>query len=41
LKKTENATFGFFTVKIKEFNGIYLIAILSESVARRLKLVSK
>jgi hypothetical protein len=41
LKKTENATFGFFTVKIKEFKGIYLIAILSESVARRLKLVSK
>jgi hypothetical protein len=38
LKKTENATFGFFTVKIKEFKGIYLMAILNDIVNRRLRL---
>jgi hypothetical protein len=39
LSKTENATFGFFTVKIKEFKGIYLMAILNDIVNRRLRLV--
>ena len=39
LGKTENATFGFFTVKIKEFKGIYLMAILNVIVAGRLRLV--
>jgi hypothetical protein len=39
LNKTENATFGFFTVKIKEFKGIYLMAILNNIVAGRLRLV--
>jgi hypothetical protein len=38
LNKTENATFGFFTIKIKEFKGIYLIAILNDIMARRLRL---
>ena len=28
LNKTENATFGFFILKIKESNSIYLMAIL-------------
>jgi hypothetical protein len=37
LGKTENATFGFFTVKIKEFKGIYLMAILSNILNRSLK----
>jgi hypothetical protein len=32
LNKTENATFGFFTVKIKESNSIYLMAILNDIV---------
>jgi hypothetical protein len=41
LGKTENATFGFFTVKMKEIKGIYLMAILNSIVYRRLKLVSK
>jgi hypothetical protein len=39
LNKTESATFGFFTVKIKEFKGIFLMAILNNIVAGRLKLV--
>ena len=39
LNKTGNATFGFFTVKIKEFKGIYLMAILNNIVAGRLRLV--
>ena len=39
LNKTKNATFGFFTVKIKEFKGIYLMAILNDIVNRRLRLV--
>jgi hypothetical protein len=38
LNKAENATFGFFTVKIKEFKGIYLMAILNNIVNRRLRL---
>jgi hypothetical protein len=39
LNKTKSATFGFFTVKIKEFKGIYLMAILNNIVNRRLRLV--
>jgi hypothetical protein len=39
LNKTENATFGFFTAKIKESNIIYLIAIPNDIVVRRLRLV--
>jgi hypothetical protein len=39
LNKTENATFGFFIVKIKESNSIYLMAILNNIVAGRLRLV--
>jgi hypothetical protein len=39
LNKTENATFGFFTVKIKEIKGIYLMAIVNDIVHRRLRLV--
>jgi hypothetical protein len=39
LNKTENATFGFFTVKIKEFEGTYLMSILNNIVAGRLRLV--
>ena len=39
LNKTGNATFGFFTVKIKEFKGIYLMAILNDIMFRRLRLV--
>jgi hypothetical protein len=39
LGKTENASFGFFTVKIKESNIIYLIAILNDMVVRSLRLV--
>ena len=39
LNKTESATFGFFTVKIKEFKGIFLMAILNNIVAGRLRLV--
>jgi hypothetical protein len=38
LNKTENATFGFFRVKTKEFRGIYLMAILNDIVYRRLRL---
>jgi hypothetical protein len=38
LNKTENATFGFFTVKIKGFKGIYLLAILNDIANRRLRL---
>ena len=38
LNKTKSATFGFFTVKIKEFKGIYLMAILNDIVNRRLRL---
>jgi hypothetical protein len=38
LNKTENATFGFFTVKIEEFRGVYLMAILNNIVAGRLRL---
>ena len=41
LNKTENATFGFFIVKIKESNSIYLIAILSDIVSRSQKLFEK
>jgi hypothetical protein len=41
LKKTENATFGFFIVKIKESNSIYLLAILSGIVSRSQKLFEK
>jgi hypothetical protein len=40
LNKTENASFGFFTVKVKEFKGIYLMAIINEDVYRRLKLLN-
>jgi hypothetical protein len=36
--KTGNATFGFFTVRTKESN-IFLMAILNDNVARRLRLV--
>jgi hypothetical protein len=39
LNKTKNATFGFFTVKIKESKGIYLMAILNDIVVSRLRLV--
>jgi hypothetical protein len=39
LNKTGNATFGFFIVKINESNCIYLIAILSDILVRRLRLV--
>ena len=39
LNKTENATFGFFTVKVKEIRGIYLMAILNDIVVSRLRLV--
>jgi hypothetical protein len=39
LNKTENATFGFFTVRIKEIRGIYLMAILNDIVVSRLRLV--
>jgi hypothetical protein len=39
LNKTENATFGFFTVKIKESYSIFLMAILNNIVAGRLRLV--
>jgi hypothetical protein len=39
LDKTENATFGFFIVKIKESNSIYLMAIISDIVYRKLRLV--
>jgi hypothetical protein len=38
LNKTENATFAFFTVKVKEIRGIYLMAILNDIVHRRLRL---
>jgi hypothetical protein len=38
LNKTENATFGLFTVKMREIKGIYLIAILNSIVYRRLRL---
>jgi len=38
LNKTENATFGFFIVKTKESNSIYLMAILSDIVSRSQKL---
>jgi hypothetical protein len=41
LNKTENATFGFFIVKIKESNSIYLMAILSDIVSRSQKLFEK
>jgi hypothetical protein len=37
LNKTENATFGFFTVRIKESKSIYLMAIPND-VNRRLRL---
>jgi hypothetical protein len=40
LDKTENATFGFFRVKIKDSKGIYLMAILNDNAARRLTLAS-
>jgi hypothetical protein len=39
LNKTENATFSFFKVKIKEIRGIYLMAILNDIVVSRLRLV--
>jgi hypothetical protein len=39
LNKTQYATFGFFTVKIKEFEGIFLMSILNKIVAGRLRLV--
>jgi hypothetical protein len=38
LNKTENATFGLFTVKMREIKGIYLMAILNSIVYRRLRL---
>jgi hypothetical protein len=38
LNKTENATFGFFTVNIKELKGIYLMAILYDIENRKLVL---
>jgi hypothetical protein len=38
LNKTENATFGFFIVKTKESNSIYLMAILSDIVSQSQKL---
>jgi hypothetical protein len=38
LNKTKNASFGFFTVKIKGFKGIYLMAILNDIVVRKLRL---
>ena len=41
LNKTENATFGFFIVKIKESNSIYLMEILSDIVSRSQKLFEK
>ena len=41
LNKTENATFGFFIVKIKESNSIYLMTILSDIVYRSQKLFEK
>jgi hypothetical protein len=41
LNKTENATLGFFIVKIKESNSIYLMAILSDIVSRSQKLFEK
>jgi len=41
LNNTENATFGFFTVKIKQSNSIYLMAILSDIVYRSQKLFEK
>ena len=41
LNKTENATFGFFIVKIKESNSIYLMAILSDIESRSQKLFEK
>jgi hypothetical protein len=41
LGKTENATFGFFAVKIKEFKSIYLMAILNDIVSRSQKLFEK
>jgi hypothetical protein len=39
LNKTENATFGFFTVKVKEISGNYLMAIVNSIVHRKLRLV--
>jgi hypothetical protein len=39
LSKAENTTFEFFTVKLKEFKGIYLMAISNDIVVRRLRLV--
>ena len=39
LNKTKNATFGFFTVKVKEIRGIYMMAILNDIVVSRLRLV--
>jgi hypothetical protein len=39
LNKTENATFAFFTVKVKEIRGIYMMAILNDIVVSRLRLV--
>ncbi len=39
LGKTGNATFGFFIVKIKDSNSIYLMEILNDIVVRRLRLV--
>jgi hypothetical protein len=41
LNKTENATFGFFIVKIKESNSIHLMAILSDILSRSQKLFEK
>jgi hypothetical protein len=38
LNKTENASFGLFTVKMREIKGIYLMAILNSIVYRRLRL---
>jgi hypothetical protein len=39
LSKTENTTFAFFGIKIKEISGIYLVAILNDIVLSRLRLV--
>jgi hypothetical protein len=38
LNKTKNATFGFFTIKIKEFKSIYLMAIPNDIAYSRLEL---
>ena len=39
LSITKDATFGFFTFKIKELNSIYLMAILNDNMYKRLSLI--